>query len=304
MPPMRPILRDIYHVGVALVLVLVILGLITWSGFLSCRDIPGWCDVYYGIKGSPKTLIVFGDDGLGNPDWLAQQLRDPNGAHASNLSRQQLDFVSAGNLKEFDLVIVTRARTMPTEKLKAFMEYADAGGRLIWTGDAGTGLTNEDQFLYADDLDENAGHEILTPWARKDSETNTPIRFDQYISAAYQGNWCEVRECAIEQQVGLLVPETGADHPLIFGIANNLNLYGDFSLVRELGIGSTIVLSVDTQTLVRDTGGKELGRVFPLIITSGVGEKIVYYAVPPEYYGAPPMTYKLLLENLYVGMLR
>lgn len=300
---MRPVLKDLYHVGVAVGMVLLILGLVTWSGLITCREIPGWCDVYYTIKGQPKTLVVFGNDGLGNPDLLIQQLRGPN-VRAANISRQELAFISAGNLRQFDLVIVTRARTMSTDKMKAFMEYVDSGGRLVWTGDAGVGLTSADQYLYADDVDQNALHEIISPWARKDIDAQEQVRFDQYISADYFGNWCEVRDCNLEDQVGQMVPESGADHRLIFGIANNLRLYGDFALVKDKGIGSTIVLSVDTQSIVRDLEDEELGRVFPLIITSGIGEKIAYYAVPPEYYGAAPMNYSLFLENLYNGMLR
>lgn len=307
MAEMRPVLKDAYHVGLALGMVLLILGLVTWSGVISCRDIPGWCSVYYTVKGPPKTLIVFGNEGLGNPQELAKLLRDPRFTAATNISQQEIDYVSAGNLKQFDLVIVTRAKQMSTDKLRAFMEYVDAGGRLVWTGDAGTTLTTSDQYLYADDVDENATHELISPWARKDLEEGIAVRFDQYLSADYLGNYCDYRECTLttnKQQIGNLVPESGADHKLIYGIANNLKLYGDFSLVEDIGIGSTRVLSVDTQTLIRDNEGKELGRVFPIVITSGIGEKIVYYATPPELLAQEPMLYQQFLVNLYNGMLR
>ncbi len=304
MAEMRPILKDAYHVALAIGMVLLILGLLTWSGLIPCRDVPGWCSVYYGIKGPPKTLIVFGNEGLGNPDELAQLLRDPRYTGATNISRQEIDFISAGNLIQFDLVIVTRAREMSTSKIQAFMEYADAGGRLVWTGDAGTQLTKDDQFLYTDDVDENATHEIISPWARRDVENNTAVRFDNYISVDYLGNWCSLRDCEISQQVGKLTPESGADHRLIFGTAPNLRLYGDFALVEDRGLGSTRVLSVDTETIVHNAENEELGRVFPIIVTSGVGEKVAYYAVPPELFAEEPMKYFQFLVNLYNGMLR
>lgn len=304
MAQMRPVLKDAYHVALAIGMVLLILGLVTWSGIVSCRDIPGWCSVYYTIKGPPKTLIVYGDAGLGDPDLLQQLLRNPTYAAATNVSRQAVDFVSAGNLKNFDLVVVTRAREMSTKQLQAFMEYADGGGRLVWTGDAGTQITKDDQYLYLDDVDQNAAHTLVSPWARKDAEQNTAVRFDQYVSANYLGNWCEVRDCEISKQVGTLVPETGSDHKLIFGIRSNLKLYGDLALVKDIGIGSTRVLSVDTETNVLDDEKQSLGRVFPLIITSGIGEKIAYYATPPELLSLPPMQYTLFMENLYNGMLR
>ncbi len=304
MAEMRPILKDVYHVGLAAVMVLLILGLVTWSGLLPCRDIPGWCDVYYGIRGQPKTLIAYGDTGLGDPDALAQFLRDPRYTSATNISRQEIDFISAGNLKQFDLVIVTRAKQMSTDKLRAFMEYADAGGRLVWTGDAGTQITGDDQFLYADDVDVNAQHELISPWARKDVEEDIAVRFDQYISVDYLGNWCDLRECDISNQAGKLVPESGSDHRLIFGIAPNLRLYGDFALVNDIGIGSTRVMSVDTEAKVIDLENNDLGRIFPMIVTSGIGEKVVYYAVPPELLAMEPMLYQQFLVNLYNGMLR
>ncbi len=307
MTEMRPVLKDAYHVGLAIGMVLLILGLITWSGVISCRDVPGWCSVYYAVKGPPRTLIVFGAEGLGNPDELAKLLRDPRFTAATNISRQEVDYVSAGNLKQFDLVIVTHARQMSTDKIRAFMEYVDSGGRLVWTGDAGTQLTKDDQFLYADDVDVNATHELISPWARKDVEDDVMVRFDNYLSADYLGNYCDFRDCTLStsaQQVGDLVPESGADHKLIYGIATNLKLYGDFSIVEDIGIGSTRVLSVDTKTTLRNKEEKELGRVFPIIITSGIGEKIVYYAVPPELFAQEPMRYQQFLVNLYNGMLR
>ncbi len=306
---MRSSMKDVYHIGIAIGMVLLILGLATWSGIITCRDIPGWCSVYYGIKGPPKTLIVFGSEGLGDPDLLSQALRSPEHAAATNISKQELDYVSAGNLKGYDLVIVTRARQMSTDQLRAFMEYVDSGGRLVWTGDAGTQLTKDDQYLYLDDVDENKGHTLISPWARKDVEKNEQVRFDQYLSAEYKGNWCTLRVnqyggCEISKQVGTLIPESGADHKLIYGIKTNLRLYGDFALVDDIGIGSTRVLSVDTETLVQDLNHQELGRVFPVIITSGIGEKVAYYAVPPELFTQEPMKYWLFIENLYNGMLR
>ena len=298
---MRPLLKDAYHIALALGMVLLILGLTTWSGIISCRDIPGWCDVYYGIKGAPRTLIVYGDAGLGDPAALATALRNPQHVAATNISQQDIDFISAGNLKQFDLVIVTRARRMSTDTLRAFMEYADAGGRLVWTGDAGTEIGEKDQYLYTDDIDANTGHELISPWARKDAENNEQVRFDQYISTSYIGTWCVLREtsCNPEQQIGTLVPESGADHKLIFGIKQDLRLYGDFALVEDIGIGSTRVLSVDTETIVRDEENNDLGRVFPIIVTSGIGERVVYYAIHPEYFIREPAHYWLFLENLY-----
>ena len=44
---------------------------------------------------------------------------------------------------------------------------------------------------------------------------------------------------------------------------------------------------------------------FPMIMTSGVGGKVVYYAAPLESFFAPdrPKKYYLFLENMYTGLL-
>lgn len=317
----RQTIEDLYHVLFLIILVIVLVGVLTWAGIIRCSFIPGWCNIYYGILGSPSVLIVYGNEGLGDPVVLEQILRNPKYIGAPNISRQHLSRISSGNLKEFDMVLVVHARQMETKDVRAFMEYADSGGRLVWTGDAGVEFLNADgneQYLFKDDIDENAAHEIISVWARKDKEGNA-VRFDQYISVDYQGNYCQYTACPAPKSnalpatgcdastfplIGKLVPEPGTDHKLIYGFAQNLSMYGDFALTQDKGIGSTRVLSVETLSNVYGTGKENLGRTFPVIVTSGIGEKIAYYSLPPEQFTCDPMKYFLIIENMYDGLLR
>ncbi len=109
-----------------LVLVFVLLYILTWTNTLKCERIPGWCNIYYSVKGKPKVLIAYGDYGLGNPDLLSDILANPEyvGVRPTML---HIDHINPGNLKEFDLVIVERARKMSTEKVKMFIDYANTG---------------------------------------------------------------------------------------------------------------------------------------------------------------------------------
>jgi len=56
--------------------------------------------------------------------------------------------------------------------------------------------------------------------------------------------------------------------------------------------------------------GYDLNRSVPLIITAGVGSRVIYYAMPPEYYANPRLSqfgkdpYFLPIENMYYGTLK
>jgi hypothetical protein len=310
---------DLWHVVTLILLVALVLGIITWMGLIRCNQLPGWCQVYdplyLSLTGKKEVLIVYGDDGLGNPDLLFAKLRDPKLVgvipYKTHISR-----IGQGNLQNYDLVIVEKARTMSTLKLQQFMDYVDAGGKLIWTGDAGTKLAAGDSLLYEDDLDENAAHNAFSPWARRDGKN--AVRFDSVISVSYLGNYCEVRDCGKNSPVGRLLPEATGEHQLIYGMAENQQLYvnsdpldlRDFALVQEPeSIGSKRILTLDYGSVLKGKEEQEFGRYFPVIVTSGVGEKIAYYAQPPEQFIGTYWNYEtgknetgpmsLLIANLY-----
>jgi len=320
----KMVLGDIWHIVLLIVLVGIVLGVITWVGLIRCNSLPGWCEVYdpiyLSITGKREVLIVHGDDGIGDPQLLAAKLRDPKlvgiVADITHISR-----IRQGNLQSYDLVIVEKAKTMSTEQLKYFIDFVDAGGKLVWTGDAGTKLSSDDELLFKDDLDVNAAHNALGPWARKQGK-NT-VRFDSVISVQYKGSYCEIKGCSGEIPIGLLQPETTGNHQLIYGMAENQQLYAgtylgqdsvarqlDFAIVEEPeSIGSKRILTLDYATQFKDKNGKELGRYFPIIVTGGLGEKVAYFAQPPELFLGTYWNYEtgkneigpmnLLIANLY-----
>ena len=330
-------IKSLTRVVMLLVLVFGLLFVLTWTGIVKCSLLPGWCDIYWGVAGQPQVLIVYGNGGLGDVELLESLLIDPSilgdgrvRPHSMHISR-----VNTGNLTNYALVIVEEARQISTQKLRAFMEYVNQGGRLVWTGDAGTELAPGDEYLYLDEKveGEDVEHEILGPWARKDGDEM--VNFDQFISVSYRTNFCTVKPCYAEKEtyVGMLEPEPSREHPLIFGMRASLPLYvfedEDFVIVETVsGISPNEVLSInygssliwDKET--EDGGGVlgtekvNLGRTSPLIVVSGVGERIAYYAMPPELFANPKMgseiidgvemtkRYFTIIENMYVGMLK
>ena len=308
-PPSNPLANFL----VLLALIAVLLFVATWTGVIKCNAVPFWCDTYYALMGKPKVLIVYGNEGLGDPELLQELLADPAfvGVKPTML---HIDRVNLGNLKPYALIIVERAKKIETRKLQDFIEYATSGGRLVWTGDAGTELGTGDDYLFADESpDANSKeHKIIGPWTRKVGDTI--VSFDQLISVNYKANYCKVKACQKDNStsVGSLRPEPTREHPLIANLSTNLVLRvfdgEDFAIVNTTtGYVTTEVLTVDYGGQLFDAENKPLGSTSPMIVVSGVGERVAYYAMPPELFANPKLAqnqkYFSIVRNMHNGML-
>lgn len=322
------IIKNGIHVAILLGLIFALLFLLSFSGVMKCNELPlaggAWCGVYWSIMGEPRVLIVYGESGLGNPiggeGSLEQLLENPDilGVHPDTLP---IDRVNFGNLINYDIVIVDRAKMIETKQLRAFIRYAlePTGGVLIWTGDAGTQLGPKDAYLLTTDKDpDNDLNEIIGPWSRQ--EDGYMINFDELLGIRLidvnKTNFCQLTNCPQGKiiNVGNIVTEPSGTHPLIRGISRSLPLYifkgEDFTVVETLsGSLTNEVLSLDFGTEM-DAAGYDLNRSVPLIVTSGIGERIIYYAMPLEYFANPKLReagkgpYYLPLENMYYGSLK
>ncbi|MDD3084116.1 MAG: hypothetical protein PHP82_03775 [Candidatus ainarchaeum sp.] len=308
---------DVVDIGFKLfgviILVIILLFFLTWSGIVRCGDIPYWCDVYETVMGSPRVLIVHGDSGLGNPDELKSLLTDPTKVGVNAVDVIHLDRVSSGNLQRYKLVIVENAKKMSIDQLSMFIDYVQiGGGRLIWVGDAGT-ERGDDELNESIDVNDDR-LKLDNPWARA-RETQTEyvvLNFDEFLGLKYVGNYCAEIMCAEENfSPGIIMTEVTGSHFLIYGLTPALELkinpQRDFAIVSQLSniSNSNIVLSLDQGSL-KQGKEKQFQRHLPIIATSGLGEKIAYYAYPLEYYckdNNTPNACVLLLKQMFYGML-
>ena len=293
--------------GIMLIVLLVVIAfLLTWSGLMKCGTVPFWCDAYEVVMGSPRVLIAYGDEGLGNPELLKQYLQDPRIVGAEAVDTQHVSTLSLGNLKNYKLIIVEQARQLSYEQLLMFQDYVTQGGRLVWVGDAGVVKGTEEVQNISDvnglaQLDDN-------PWVRVDKTQSYILNFDEFLGLRYVNNYCSEKDCSDNlSSVGSLIPEPTRNHPLIFGASAKTNFKivsgRDFAFVKQIpnSPNSNVVMSIDF-------GGKvvgktnELGRNVPFIVTSGLGERIAYYAYPPEYLVQDNNSF-ILIKNMYYGML-
>ena len=291
------------------VLLVIILFVLTWTGLVKCSQVPYWCDVYEMVLGQPRVLIVYGDSGLGNPEALKLMLQDPRTVGANAVDLTHIDRLSLGNLKQYKLVIVEKSRVMSTEQLEMFRDYVwYNGGRLVWIADAGVEKAESDIKNVTDA--NGAAANLDAAWVRvKDNDTEYDvIAFDEFLGISFIGNYCTERDCVNDNfTVGKILSENTGNHPLIYGSSPALNLKinkdRDFSIVKQFPNAST-----SNRVLTLDIGGKtqgkahEIERYLPMIVTSQSGERVAYYAYPPEYF-ALDNNYNTYIKNMYYGML-
>jgi len=318
--------QNIIRVAILAVLLIALLGVLILTGLLGCNAVPGGCGIYYFALrqdngGVPAILVAYGDYGLGNPERLAELLneRDALNARARTMDMQYLTYA---NVRDFDLIVVERAKKVCSDKLKIFQYYVAAGGRLVWTGDAGTELCagNEggrfaaaDEYLLESEHEEGAEEKIIGPWARKDNDKQ--LLFDEFLGVEYRGNYCDFGTCPPESEVGR-IEVTDTEHKLTYGLSPSIPYSGDFGVVDAIrSEDARIVATLDYGTNLLGKGSGQpwlvegaqydFGRRLPFIVSNQVGGRVAYYAAPPEALvdAAPQAQNRALLEQMYHGML-
>ncbi len=315
---------NLIRIGILGVLLVALLGVLILTGLAGCNIAPGGCEVYYRITrgGSPSILVAYSDTGLGNPDRLTELLneKDMLNSHAKSMDIEKLTYA---NIRDFDLIVVERAKKICSDKLKIFQYYVAAGGRLVWTGDAGTELCSggqeasrygaNDEYLLASQHEEGANAKIIGPWARKDGDKQ--LLFDEFLGVEYKGNYCDFGTCPPIGEVGR-IEVTNTEHKLTYGLSPSVPYKGDFGvveiikngnarLVATLDYGANLLGKGTNQPWLESGRQYNFGRQIPFIVSNQVGERVAYYAAPIEnLIGESALQKnKALLEQMYYGML-
>jgi len=138
----EPFLKNLPPLIGLVVLVIVLLFVLVNFGYLRACDIPGFSGIYYMIKGESRVAMVTGADGTGDPEYLRRVISEQIHIYPTTLDVNMVTDSSA--LSRFQIVLVEHARTMSTQTLSAFAQYVHQGGKLVWIGDAGTKLGQND----------------------------------------------------------------------------------------------------------------------------------------------------------------
>lgn len=131
--------KNIPHIIAIAILLFILLFVVTKFKWVQCGDVPGWCPVYCSINGRSTVAFVHGDEGIGNPDLLKTMIQAETLHVAQDVPLSQLSF---GYLQGFELLIVEKAKRLDDKQIKAFENYLNSGGSVIWIGDSGTANEN------------------------------------------------------------------------------------------------------------------------------------------------------------------
>ena len=176
--------RELPHVILLGVLLLVLLVVVTKFKWIHCSQVPGdWCSVYCSINGHSRVAIVSGDDGTGDPQLLYNLT---SSKRLTFLEPYPAEGISTSLLRNYELVIFEKMRRITPYQEKAIKEYADTGGSIIWVGDAGT-----EHYLSPQDLQDAANINESNPGYYEDyvKEVNKTKGFGSmasFLKVTYQ----------------------------------------------------------------------------------------------------------------------
>ncbi len=271
--------RFIVNLLIITLLLVAALTLATRFGFIQCNQIPYWCEGYHRIMGAilgrtyPAVLVLYGDDGMGDPKLLRDFIY-----HECHIYTDLIHIrnISSGNLSNYDVVIVEKAKRMRGEQLGMLWDYLANGGRLIFVADSGT---------EGDDIlkEEN---KPINPWDRETDEEI--IRFGRdVLGLRYVGNYCD--EC---EEIYAYLESSG--DALTAGVGK-VPITSNFAVVEEYG-SSLFGLQYRSASIDGVSEFNGIEPPFPGIVR--VGYRIIYFAVPPEVLLTSGTRGSILLYNL------
>ncbi|HLC79642.1 MAG TPA: hypothetical protein VJG83_04435 [archaeon] len=314
---------NIFHLIILSILIIALIGVLVFTGIVGCGIVPGGCELYYTIAkgGSPRVLIAYGDGGMGDHEKLFALFNEKDILNA-RVESMDIDRLTYGNVRDYDLIIVEDAKKICTDKLRIFQYYINYGGRLVWTADSGSELCiNEpsgrypqsDSYLLDKERNEGGFEMVIGPLARKDGDRQ--LSFDRLLGVQYRGNYCEFFECTKPELSGY-VQVTNTSHKLTYGLSPSIPFHGDFAItelsksenarvVAVLDYGTDLLAKAKNQPWLESGKTYNFGKSIPLIVASGVGERVVYYAVPIEAFVSDeqPQKNRAIVEQMYYGML-
>ncbi len=130
--------KELPHIIVVALLVVVLFFVLTKLDWINCHQIPGWCPIYCSIAGRSRIALAYGNSGMGNPTALRGEImRYRPSADVELIHCSELNF---NLLKNYELVILEHCKKLSVGRAEALKAYINSGGDLLWIGDSATEL--------------------------------------------------------------------------------------------------------------------------------------------------------------------
>jgi len=268
---MEDVKKELPHVIVLALLILVLLVIVTKFKVVHCSEIPQWCNVYCQIMGRSRVAIISGEEGMGSPTELTKVIQSLR--YYTVVEPFPAKEMSGGLLKDYDLIILEHFRTITAGQVTALKAYLNAGGSALWIGDSASKLYLSDEDLAEARLidetwaSQNKSDNGLTYTQSMQKAVNETKGFGElsgYLMAAF------VEKKAASGPITLRMVAKG--HLIAKGLKTEFsNPPAELAVVNERPAGVTKIA-------VATVGGKE----YPAIFESNYIGKIVFVAFPLE----------------------
>jgi hypothetical protein len=295
--------EDLVHLLVFFVLIFAALFVATKFKVIHCSQVPGsvWCPTYCSVAGNSKVAFVTDpndEGGIGNSSQLmllAQRARIRTPMVSFNL-----DQISSGLLKNYELVVLENARTYSNRQAEALQAYVANGGSLLVIGDVFTNAT-----LTADDLLLAASQD--KPTARPSVDKDTKATIEPTAQLLPDNNTRRVIERVERSRskggFGILADFFGAQYQDTLPSSKNF----EFRVINVdhlamSGVRPAFTVpdmpfahviegdNVDKLAVLRGTDGKE----YPAIVEKKLAGRTIYTSFPLEMLNSTTM-----IENLF-----
>ncbi|MFA6329550.1 MAG: hypothetical protein WCX64_02590 [Candidatus Micrarchaeia archaeon] len=148
----QTLVTEVPRILVLVGLLLILLVLLTKFRWIHCSQVlkigpvnlpTNWCEVYCTYLNGPasKMAIVYGDEGIGDPDKLSTRIQQERLDQAKPYTvpvMLRIEDFAYESIKGYDVVFFERARRITPAQMNAVKKYIASGGVIIWIGDAGT----------------------------------------------------------------------------------------------------------------------------------------------------------------------
>ena len=267
--------REIPHVIVLAILIIVLLVVITRFRVVHCSEIDkvgvNWCSFYCSFSGRSRIAIISGDTGMGNPDALKGLIEGYRiGTVVDPYPQSEMSY---GIMKNYELIILERMNNVTPFQAQSLLSYAGGGGSILWIGDAAT-----ERYLSAQDIQDALAQNSSKPGYyeefMKTFETEKSTKgFGPKLSNVVQANFQR-----IEDSPNITLQTTSRDSLISRGLFYHFSIGAKKATIVKPNTAYANVVAhyYGTKTCTASSP-------CPAILESKyAGGRIVYVAFPPE----------------------
>lgn len=297
--------RDLTHLVVLAVLVVVLLVVLTKFQWVHCSQIPGWCNIYCDVivRSHSQVAILYGPegDGIGNPyidpdhpGSLEEKIRSLRPDIA--LVPIPVADLSQGLLRRYDVIILERAKTLTSLQTRVLSDYLERGGTLVMVGDSATVHTIDPyDVLTAETENASFYRELSRQLVIRNQSWDSQYAKDS-LKAFQETEWFDILNDSSRVRTGfrLLKAAVAADYNRT--VYRSRGHYSNLTIVRPDHLVSKGLVHTLTNTFIQeyaivraDPSSADVlafledgSQRYPGIIETRFAGKVIYFAFPPE----------------------